>query len=40
MVRLIVVPDDFDGDDELIAKLFYGKDFDGEAFVRGDSAKR
>lgn len=35
-----VVPEDFDRDDELIAKLFYGEDFDEEAFVRADSPKR
>ena len=35
----IHIPDDFDRDDELIAKLFYGEDFDEEAFVRGAENK-
>ena len=29
------VPDDIDRDNDLIAKLFYGEDFDEEAFIRG-----
>ena len=29
------VPDDIDRDNDLIAKLFYGEDFDEEEFIRG-----
>jgi prevent-host-death family protein len=34
------VPDDIDRDNDLIAKLFYGEDFDEEAFIRGSREKR
>lgn len=30
-----VVPDDIDRDNDLIARMFYGEDFDEEEFIRG-----
>jgi prevent-host-death family protein len=29
------IPEDIDRDNDLIAKMFYGEDFDEEAFIRG-----